>query len=318
MCNTRYELIIDCIDETINKSSINNFKNFIEANKKYMGWVIVSDYCIDDDKKYNDCLSFSIIPMEHNLFFTISEEIKNNITNDLKHTTKITQDTVNFLHDNPYTFCFNFIIKGINNLIGNFSITEKQNLLRDEMNKLIANINVENDSFTKYKNIYHRHFLKKTFPANLFAKNAFVAFLAAYLRVLILKYDEKTVKPITWLPDRGKFMSSFDNIYASLHQLYYELLIEKENITWGEKSVTCGLIKDDDTIFYDELIRIPDYMAGTLSSYEYETNNTDKDKHAKLIEETFANNDKIINLVVDLTNDIQCGRLVINKTDNIE
>ena len=63
MCKTRYELIIDCIDETINKSSINNFKNFIEANKKYMGWVIVSDYCIDDDKKYNDCLSFSIIPM---------------------------------------------------------------------------------------------------------------------------------------------------------------------------------------------------------------------------------------------------------------
>ena len=318
MCKTRYQLITECINETINKSSIDDFKNFIATNKKYEGWVIVSDYCIDDDKKYNDCLSFTIVPMGYDLFFKISNEIKKNIPNDLKHTTKITQDTINFLSDNQYTFCFNFIIKDINNLIGNFSIDEKQSLLRDEMNTLIKNMDENNASFKKYKNIYHKHFLKKSFPANLFAKNAFVAFIAAYLRVLILKYNKKTVKPIVWLPDRGKFMSSFDNIYADLHQLYYELLIEKENITWGEKSVTCGFVKDSDAIFYDELIKIPDYMAGTLSSYEYGTNNTDKDKHTKLIEEIFANNNKIINIVVDLTNDIQCGRLVINKLSNEE
>ena len=34
MCKTRYELIIDCIDENINKSSINNWKKLIEGNKK--------------------------------------------------------------------------------------------------------------------------------------------------------------------------------------------------------------------------------------------------------------------------------------------
>ena len=56
MCKTRYQLITECINETINKSSIDDFKNFIATNKKYEGWVIVSDYCIDDDKKYNDCL----------------------------------------------------------------------------------------------------------------------------------------------------------------------------------------------------------------------------------------------------------------------
>ena len=43
-----------CIDTTVNKSAIHQFKNFLQKYPEVTKWFMCSDYCIADTKKPND------------------------------------------------------------------------------------------------------------------------------------------------------------------------------------------------------------------------------------------------------------------------
>lgn len=49
------------LEETMNKSSINQFKNFIERYSDVTKWFMCSDYCFDDKSKANNVVSLLYI-----------------------------------------------------------------------------------------------------------------------------------------------------------------------------------------------------------------------------------------------------------------
>ena len=51
-----------CIDTTVNKSAIHQFKNFLQKYPEVTKWFMCSDYCIADTKKPNDVVSFVLYP----------------------------------------------------------------------------------------------------------------------------------------------------------------------------------------------------------------------------------------------------------------
>lgn len=54
--------IFRCIDTTVNKSAIFQFKNFIQKYPDVTKWFLCSDYCIADPNKPNDVVSFVLYP----------------------------------------------------------------------------------------------------------------------------------------------------------------------------------------------------------------------------------------------------------------
>ena len=70
-------------DETFNKSSHALFSEFFIRNGNVSKWMIFSDYALNDKKKPNDVITFSIIPYVGD-FDSIGEKIKKLSFKDVK------------------------------------------------------------------------------------------------------------------------------------------------------------------------------------------------------------------------------------------
>ena len=69
-------------------------------------------------------------------------------------------------------------------------------------------------------------------------------------------------------------------------------------------------------VLYEELVRIPDYVAGTLADYNFEENEISKSKFEKILQNFMAENDKN-NFVfkIDFSSDInpKCSSITFHS-----
>lgn len=56
------ERMFACIEETVNKSAINQFIMFLKQHSDVTKWFMCSDYCIADKNKSNDVVPFVLYP----------------------------------------------------------------------------------------------------------------------------------------------------------------------------------------------------------------------------------------------------------------
>lgn len=305
---TRLKEIIYCLDKTIKRNSIHNFKEYIRLNDKHLGWVIISDYCINDKQKINDCLSFVILPMDIDFYHSITASIKNNIPKELKQLNKVDEETIFFLKNCPYVFSFNIIVKNIENTITSERTPHIKEIIIKNIEDTKKKI-VNNPQLIRKYNLVITEMKKKSFNFNLFSQSYLVAAIVAYLHVLILKYAKQSYK-FTWLSDRDNITSSNNHFVFDLCQLFYNNLRQKFKINVGENTICFGS-EENNQLFYDQLIKLPDFFAGAISSYDIQNNKVDKDKHVQLIDKVFADNPRCINLKLDFSTGIKCSRLVI-------
>ncbi len=303
----RLKGIVTCLDQTIKKNVIHNIKEYIRLNDSREGWVIVSDYCIKDKQKPNDCLSFVILPMDTLFYHQITNSIKDNIPKEIKHIDEINDDTIFFLKNAPYILSLNFIVKNIENAISSKPKDNIKNIIIQNLENIKNRIKNNKNLASRY-NIMISEMRKKQFNFNLFSQCYLVAVIVAYMHILILKYSKK--HKITWLSDRGNITNSNNHFVYDLCQLFYENLRNKFKITVGENTISCGQ-EENNKLFYDELIKLPDFFVGALSSYDIKNHKVDKDKHVLLIDKVLADNPKCINLKLDFSQGIQCSRLVV-------
>lgn len=303
----RLKGIINCLNETINKNVIHDFKEYIRLNDKHEGWIIVSDYCIKDKQKPNDCLSFVVLPMDIPFYQNITNSIKDNIPKEIKHIDKISDHTIFFLKNSPYILSLNFIVKNIENAITSIPKDNIKNIIIQDLENIKNKIKNNKDLTSRYNRMISE-MQKKNFNFNLFSQCYLVAVIVAYIYILILKYSKKY--KFTWLSDRDKITNSNNHFVCDLCQLFYVNLRQRFKISVGENTICCGL-EENNNLFYDELIKLPDFFAGALSSYDINKHEVDKDKHVQLIDNVVADNPKCINLILDFSQGIQCSRLVM-------
>ena len=180
-----------CIDETMNKSAIYQFRRFLEKYDDVTKWFLCSDYCIGDKDKANDVISFVLYP------YIIDFEDWNNVISslqktDLKHCRQVSKEFCDFTKQG-YFFSFNFIL-------------QKDSILRKLENKdaleyLLTNyidmlekwqVSTPNNA-DNYKKMQKRlrnlqnQTKRKSFNYKLFGRVIITCFLASYLRYLLLK-----------------------------------------------------------------------------------------------------------------------------------
>ena len=99
------------------------------------------------------------------------------------------------------------------------------------------------------------------------------------------------------------------------NQIYYNLLIDTNIlIPMPNPFGIGGMQKYTTKPWYDSLIKIPDYYAGTIASWDLNTNNADADKHVQIIDNVFADNPYFNLIKIDLKNKLfQSARIDITK-----
>jgi hypothetical protein len=319
--NIMLELTIP-IMEVIGKSTINDMVKWFEKLPTKAAWYVISDYCFGDKDKKNDTVSFSIL-LNHGKLINVKEYINAFAPKDIKNVRNVSQGFLQYINS-PVIFNITFIIDRNTKFLKEYAtVGNMRSFLppfRDFVNMIKANspVNVSSyfDSVVQRIDLFEKDFSSKNFNAKLsrqiYFVSAFVSLMFYYLTIV------KNPSHIAWVSDRDALIERYDEFAFDL--AYFMFLGEYSNVFVNGSKSTPLLFNEPNIIFlkpdksgkndYDELVRIPDYLAGTLADLKMDDVSFSKDKYYTVLYESIANspNHAILH-VYGNANKLSCRRI---------
>ena len=307
------------LDETVSKTVLDNWEKYLQITpmmQNVSSWMIFSDYCIGNTEKHNDSISIVICPTTD--IELLSNEINKFIPNDIKKTRDVKKRTLDYLKS-PYYFSINFTVDNIKSFRKLYAPSgDKKGLIRDiefiynDLKSVTVRTEFQEGFYKKIK-MLREEIKSKSFGINSYCKICFVAFLVAYV-ALFITINAK-VKELLWLSDRGLVFDFLDGLCLDFYyQIYFNMLIETNILIPMPNPFGIATNKDEKSLWYDSLIKLPDYYAGTIASWDLNTNNADEDKHVQVIDKVFADNPNFNLIKINFKDKLfQSGKIDIKK-----
>lgn len=295
--------IFNCIDETMNKSAIKQFRNFLEKYADVTKWFLCSDYCIGDKNKANDIISFVLYP--YILDFNEWNRVVNGLQKtDLKHCRQVSKEFCDFTKQG-YFFSFNFLLRE-NSILRNL---EKKDALDYLLNSYIDMLekwqvstpnNADNyRKMTKRLKNLQNQTKRKNFNYKLFGRVIVTCFLAGYLRYLLFK-EKNNIEVFSWLSDRDAITNWQNEIYIEFYHILSHCLCANKLGEEREKDVKDLYLKDiDNNIFFDGSNRIADFICGGLADFNYFDGSVTGKKQCTILEDIISDNPYLIILDIN-------------------
>ena len=285
--------------KTIDKTTLSDLSAWFAELPSNASWYVISDYCFDDDSKKNDVASFAVL-LRHDTLTNIKNYINAFAPKDLKQTRNISPDFLKYVNS-PVIF----------NLT--FAIDKKSKFLRDYASKEYMEEFFE--GFEEFINIINTSALEPGYidgvlrraretRESLKPKNANIRlfrqiFLVATFASLVFHYLNKVKSPsqIVWVSDRDAMIDRCGGFIYDLS--YFMFLAEYLRVPPGEASADDMTIDKPHFLYqippksgvneHDELVRIPDYLAGTIADLDISENKFSKSKYYTVLEHSLVN-----------------------------
>jgi len=316
--------ILEVLKSTVEQSTLADFKKYAKQIQgtadKYM---IFSDYCLDDRQKPNNVVTFSIVPYMATIS-TFSAIIKSKAPKDLKSTRSPSKEFQKILK-NDSLFHFTLILENRHDFTKGRE-EEDEKIIKQMSTSIGETIQEQLNSDTyseSERKIFHKKWqeleqeLNKRNPNyKLFKDVVLIALFVGYIASLIK--NELNASDIAWFSDRDKVITKYLGIVLELanvnfHSIYYET--NKEPLEFG---LTVSQPKETEKLWYEELNKIPDYIAGTVADLNIKDGSVSKDKFNTMLSNVFADNNKCVVLKLDLSrNNFKCTRVKISQSEHI-
>ena len=309
-------IILNLLNSTFDKSTISQIENnYLKNLKSITKWMCYSDYCLDDKTKPNDVITFSIIPYIDE-FLTVENFIKETAKTDIKKTSIVNEKFIEFLKLYPI-INFSFILNDRKNLFGNNHEEIKVNLI----NQYIL-IRGQYELWIKNepeRETYYKPFLKKIDSCINLIKNSkkikqlidviLIPLLGGYVSNVILNRVDK-LEIFGWFSDRDKLLDVENGIAINFFHNNLHVLIDNKNFQFATSLSDCNF-----DIFYDQYIKIPDYIVGTLADYDLENNQISKDKFNTVLTNYMGDNqyNNYVFRIFKKDNNYNCEKIMIMK-----
>jgi hypothetical protein len=281
-----------------------------------MPWTLVSDYCIGDDGKKNDVFSFVLIA-NHDKTENISQYISAVAPRDLKKVRQVPPGLIQYLTcPHPITFSVSFVIDQESALLRDYLRVEHMaSFIPDACGliQMLRDNSLASDSLDpKYFDealqrlrIFEKDLFRKQLNAKLARQIHLASGFAAAMFYLVTQSTQAAY--IRWISDRDKLIDHNDTVVYDLAYLYFILQSSSQQ---GLEPKAHGLLMlDVPKIFFelpektgqhrfDALVRLPDYLAGTLADIGPDMSFS-KDKFGEMLHGVLV--DSLTNCVVQLT-----------------
>ncbi len=314
------EQFIELIEETIYKSTIKDLKRYLRRLAGCTKWLICSDYCLEDKKKSNDVAVFTVLPY-YDYIDNIQKDISEKAPTDIKKSRLIRESFINY-HKSGLIFHFGFIFgKRGKHIFKDLSREHILSLLKRTINFVEVlkknNVPISADDLQEFTNKIKaliREAERKTFSLKLMKKIILINLLAAYIAHLLCR--ETDVKLVGWFSDRDDIINAYDEIAFDLFYMNFNALCERSKID-VDSNVRLMIAKpstnENEKMWYDELNRLPDFIAGTLADWDIAKNHVSKDKFLTMIEGCIADSNNIAILKLYAEWVWTCSRVGVNK-----
>ncbi len=281
-----------------------------------MPWTIASDYCIGDDGKKNDVFSFVVIA-NHDKTENISEYISAVAPRDIKKVRQVPVGLMQYLTcPQPVTFSVSFVIDKESALLRNYLRVEHMTSFIPDACELVETFRKNSpssaslnpayfDEVLQRLRIFEKDLARKQLNAKLSRQIHLASGFAATVFYLVTQSTQAGY--LRWISDRDKLIEHNDTVVYDLAYLYFVLMSSNQP---GLRPNAQGkpILDLPKTLFelpektgqhrFDALIRLSDYLAGTLADIGPDMSYS-KDKFGEMLHGVFV--DSSNNCVVQLT-----------------
>lgn len=276
------------LDEVFYKSSIGHIrKNCLKNTKHVENWLLFSDYYFDN-KKPNKVITFTAMPLFSDLV-KLKALIKEKAPKDVKHTRDLNDDFIEIINSLPLLNIV-FVFEQRKYLIWDSETDLEESILEYiEILKAYAKRwhNTEPERRTRIctvdknlrclERLVHEHKKMK-----LIASMYLISVLGGFVGSLLSR--ETSLQSLVWMSDRDSTNEICDNLIRDLFQITL-IDITKKNIDF---SFTSSNSNSDE--WYEDLVRIPDYLCGAMASFDFKSMTSTQDKFTKMLQIHFAFN----------------------------
>jgi len=278
------------LDEVFYKSSIQDMRKFyFSATKGEQMWFLLSDYYFGDDKP-NKVITFSAMP-SCPYILELQSAIKRVAPKDIKNTRSINADFVRlmnllplinivFIFENKKHFIWDTIaeakeeignhVEVLHTYIDYWRTTEPATIQR--LNKITKNLRVLESLLASGKKL------------RIISAMFLISLLGGYVGSLICR--ETDLSSLVWFSDRDSTNEIGKNLIRDLFQISL-IDVTKKNINF---SFTSANSHSDE--WYEEMTRVPDYITGAVSGFNFDENRAVDQKTAQMLGLHFKDNAK--------------------------
>jgi len=278
------------LDEVFYKSSIQDMRRFyFSATKGEEKWFLLSDYYFGDDKP-NKVITFTAMP-SCPYILELQSAIKAVAPKDIKNTRSINTDFVTlmnllplinivFIFENKKHFIWDTVLEAkeairdyvevLRVYIDHWRTTEPATIPR--LNKITKNLMIVEGLLEKGKKL------------RIISAMFLISLLGGYVGSVICR--ETNLSSLIWFSDRDSTNEIGKNLIRDLFQISL-IDVTKKNINF---SFTSSNSNSDE--WYEEITRIPDYITGAVSGFNFDENRATDQKTAQMLGLHFKNNTK--------------------------
>lgn len=310
---------LKCLFSTFDQSAVQDFRAFLALNPGVTKWQLAADFCLHDKDRPNDVFAFTLIPYDDYLE-NLNSEISKAIPKDIKKTSDIKEECLAFLRDTR-RYHFGFIMKGSPKYFYNGEGSNSLAIARESLDLMLKQL-VDNgrskDNIKKLKMLIQSA-KAKNFNVELFGDMLMLINLFCFITLVLAR--ERQVEVLGWFPDRDSMTTWCDGVIWDISYETLGGLSEYFNIPLPFSKPTIAVPNLDDEVnsmWFDEFVRLPDYMAGILSAWDLENNKLpdDKPKFIQLAEEVLSKASNIAVIKIRYDDLIECSRITFSPKTN--
>lgn len=267
-------------------------------------WYIISDYCVGDPTKANDSFAFAII-LNHDTHANIAEYITNVAPSDIKATRTASDGLISYLNS-PVAFSVTYVVERGSKLLRDYITDANMAEFIPDARRFLQELKLGSPLAAPYFDSVDRRFeafqldiRRKNFNAKLGRQMLLTsAFAAVLFRCLDLSKAPSYIKRIS---DRDAVTDRYDGLTYDLSYLFFLLLRSTDRggpAPDRPKFLFAHPGMDGETE-YAELIRIPDYLAGTFADLDIVGASFTHDKFRPIFTEAIVNsrNNCVVQLI---------------------
>lgn len=257
-----------------------------------IAWNVFSDYCIGDKNKANDAFSFAVV-LNHDRQANISEYIAAVAPSDLKKSRSPSVGLISYLRS-PVVFSVSYVVERSSKLLRDYATDD--NIISElaGMRELVGLTIASSMETASYYRAVDKRLASFEMAMKRPGRNSHLArqiFLCAGFAAVLLRTLDNTKRPkfVRWISDRDPMFDQHDQVAFDLAKLYFDLLRQAGGTARFHPEFTFGLPGWDGVNQYNEFIRIPDYLAGTMADIALPSMDFTHDKFRPIFADVFVN-----------------------------
>ena len=261
------------------------------ARENASQWVIASDYVIGGAGRYRDAYCYTIYPIYGELETTLNS-VRASLPRDLKKTVTISTEAVKFLRSARH-FSFCFVLRQGQTLFGSIGA------VRDSLDLTIEMVEARSgwaEQLAALKRLRQKA-RAKNFNVKLLSDGVLASLFAAVIAMFVTKLASAAL--VSWFSDRDSMVISYNKIAFDLLGMHFYQACHEFQVPYGTVKLAVGDMSA--AAWYDEMVRIPDFLAGALSAFDRETRGVATEKHLDLLTKVVSDAANIAVIEVDVT-----------------